>query len=79
MKKCLGCRYAEWQKMSNGRLHPSGDGRCSFPVVMPVMPVAFYFVAGPPKPSGGYIRRNEEFNDHCPCFNPPNNNLSGGR
>lgn len=28
--KCDGCKYAEWQLTKNGRLHPSGDGKCTY-------------------------------------------------
>jgi len=27
---CLDCKFADWNRTANGRLHPSGDGRCSW-------------------------------------------------
>ncbi len=27
---CATCRHAEWERTANGRLHPSGQGRCTF-------------------------------------------------
>lgn len=27
---CERCRFALWDKTSNGRRHPSGDGRCTW-------------------------------------------------
>jgi hypothetical protein len=74
MKTCKGCKWAEWKKTANGRLHPSGDGLCAFPVKAPVLPSCI---------SGSYglrdirrdmesahrgISRNRELRDHCPCY-----------
>lgn len=68
MKKCVGCRFAEWNRTKAGRLHPSGDGRCNFNTALPVLPASMFWI---PKPciGGGYINRREEFRDHCPCYN----------
>lgn len=27
---CEQCKYAEWKRTKNGRLHPSGQGRCAW-------------------------------------------------
>ena len=27
---CLTCKLANWKKTANGRLHPNGQGRCSW-------------------------------------------------
>lgn len=77
MKTCDGCKYAEWRKTSNGRLHPSGDGMCAYPWTLPKLPASMYFVGGEPRPSGGVIRRKEEHKDHCPYWNPANGELTG--
>lgn len=69
MKTCAGCKYAEWVRTKSGRLHPSGAGRCAFPVKPQVLPAAFYYIH-PPKPLGGQITRREEWADHCPCYAP---------
>jgi len=70
MKTCIGCKYAEWDKTKAGRLHPSGDGRCKYKIVMPVIPAAFSWLGlgNPPHPLGGHISRRKELRDHCPCF-----------
>lgn len=35
MKNCTNCKHAQWNKTAAGRLHPSGDGRCGYPVQLP--------------------------------------------
>jgi hypothetical protein len=27
---CESCRFAEWRRTTNGRRHPSGDGKCTW-------------------------------------------------
>ena len=68
MKTCNGCKYAEWHKTKGGRLHPSGDGRCTFPWKMPPLPACKYFIGGVMAPVGGSINRKEEFKDHCTYY-----------
>jgi len=65
---CLNCRYANWSKTRAGRLHPSGDGRCSFAWLPPPVPKAFYWLGygTSPKPSGGMIDRRKPHGG-CPC------------
>ena len=36
--KCLGCKFAEWKRTSNGRLHPDQSGRCNWSVTIQVPP-----------------------------------------
>lgn len=67
MKDCNGCKYAEWAKTKNGRLHPSGDGDCSKLIKIPNIPNAFYYI-NKPTISGGYINRNRTFSTHCPYY-----------
>jgi hypothetical protein len=31
LSACVGCVHAEWDKTTNGRRHPSGNGKCAFP------------------------------------------------
>ena len=67
---CLTCAYAEWEKTFNGRLHPSGDGRCGFKFEMPKLPSSMYWVGCEPTPSGGYINRRKApsvLRAGCPC------------
>lgn len=72
MKTCKGCKWAEWKKTSAGNLHPSGDGACTFPIKLPVTPLAFRWgwAEKPPTPYGGRITRRIDFKDHCPCYTP---------
>ena len=69
MKNCLLCKYADWQKTAAGKLHPSGDGKCTYPWKMPPLPASMYwFGTGQPKPCGGYINRKNELKDHCTYY-----------
>jgi len=79
MKTCTGCKYADWRKTSNGRLHPSGIGRCAFLWTAPRLPAAFYFINGIPKPSGGMIDRKRELAEHCPYWNPDESRRTSGK
>ena len=67
MKNCTDCKYAEWQKTATGRLHPSGDGLCAYPYVMPALPASMYWI-GKTHPSGGAINRKKDLSDHCAYF-----------
>jgi len=70
MKNCTGCKYACWNTAKSGRLHPSGDGRCNFPIKIPVLPQAFYWIGGNPSPLGGSINRHGELKEHCAYYEP---------
>lgn len=67
MKSCVGCKYAEWKTTTTGRLHPSGDGKCTYQYKVPPLPGCMYFIHDP-KPIGGDINRREELMSHCPYF-----------
>ena len=67
MKNCLYCKFAEWKRAADGKLHRSGEGRCTYKVKLPVLPLSFYF-NDPPKIRGGVINRNNYFEDHCPYY-----------
>lgn len=56
---CRDCKFADWQRTANGRLHPSGDGRCTAPVKIQTLPKSMYWIGTAPTPSGGYISRKE--------------------
>ena len=63
---CIGCKYANWQKTSNGRLHPNGEGKCTYVFPdMPVLPMSFMWGYSyndrPPCPKGGRINRTPRF------------------
>lgn len=70
MKSCKHCRYAEWNRTASGRLSPTGDGRCAFPIRMPAIPAAFYFVGSSERPPvvGGFVNRHRELKRDCPTF-----------
>ena len=69
MKKCTTCKYAEWGRTISGRLHPSGRGKCGYPVrdLIKELPSAYYYL-GAPTIFGGNINRHEELHEHCPYF-----------
>lgn len=68
MKNCINCKYSIWDKTKDGKLHPSGNGRCTFHIKMPQLPVSMYWIGGEPSPYGGSISREEEFKKDCACF-----------
>lgn len=70
MKYCDDCKWAEWKRTANGRLHPDKTGRCVFEIKIPVLPLAFRWGFGQMWPiiGGGYIERKRELRDHCPTW-----------
>lgn len=75
MPDCTTCAYAEWNRTKTGRLHPSGDGKCTWDGWKKwVLPKAFYYVWSgctkvAPPPSGGHINRKNPHMD-CPYYQP---------
>jgi len=73
MNSCLNCKFAEWRRTANGRLHPDQTGRCRW--VMPdiKIPSAFYwngFIGRKEVPApcgGGFIERDLPHAD-CPTW-----------
>ena len=65
MKTCVGCKYALWKYAKGLRLHPSGDGTCKYPYNVPKLPASMYWIGATPMPSGGYINRRKDFEEHC--------------
>lgn len=63
---CLTCRFANWRKTSGGKLHPSGDGRCTWKMPEIKLPASMYFISHSPNPSGGFIYRKERIVTECP-------------
>jgi len=55
MKSCAGCEYALWGRTNAGKLHPSGDGTCTFKVKIPPLPVSMFwdYAGNKPRASGG--------------------------
>jgi hypothetical protein len=68
---CNECKYAEWQMTAKGIKHPSGDGKCAYPVKMPQLPKSRYWFGGEePRSPGGYITRRRNTCEGCPCYAP---------
>jgi hypothetical protein len=68
---CITCKYADWYKTKNDRLHPGGDGRCRWAMPAVNLPIAFYYIGqgdmhAIPTPSGGYINRKRS--KPCPAW-----------
>jgi hypothetical protein len=72
MKTCNGCKYAKWKRTKTGKKHPSGEGRCTYEVKLPVMPNSKYFstFSGSVSIDGGLINRKKQYDNHCPCYCP---------
>ncbi len=68
MKTCKDCKYAEWKRSSNGRLHPDKSGSCNYPYAIPALPQSKYWIGGQPSPCGGQIERGKDLKDHCIYF-----------
>ena len=65
--QCITCAYAQWERTKNGRLSPTGSGRCTWKFHCPI-PVSMYWIGkSSPEPAGGYINRHEKLK-HCPCY-----------
>ena len=67
MKHCTDCKHAEWRRTASGRLHPSGDGKCTVPYKVPPLPACMYWLMTP-TPMGGRINRKQELRDHCTYY-----------
>ncbi len=76
MKSCDNCKYADWKRTRNGRLHPSKEGRCTFKYKIRPMPNAMWIVVFHGSPSndtvvtGERIYRGGEYQRHCPTYAP---------
>lgn len=71
MRSCVECKYADWHRTANGRLHPDGEGRCTFEVKIPAIPASMswgYSSTDKPHIGGGYINRKRELSKDCPCY-----------
>lgn len=58
MNTCINCRFAKWDRTANGRLSPTGSGRCIWQMPELKIPKCKYFHA-PLIPSGGHIDRHD--------------------
>jgi hypothetical protein len=62
MNVCETCKHALWKRTAT-----SGDGKCQWPKVEPVIPACMYFL-GSTQPSGGYINRKTHKFQACPTW-----------
>jgi hypothetical protein len=65
--QCETCKFAEWKRTANGRLHPDKSGKCTRLIAHPLdfrVPAAFYWHSVP-NPLGGYIQRGEKDRSKC--------------
>lgn len=77
MADCKDCKFASWQRTTTGRLHPSGDGRCTWQGWTEwKMAAAFYYIGcrdmrSVPTPDGGHINRKTPIKaSECQVFQP---------
>ena len=68
MKECLNCKYAKWHRSKNGRLHPSGEGECTYRYKPQPLPNAFFWLFNTAHPLGGQINRKKQYEKDCPYF-----------
>jgi hypothetical protein len=69
---CVGCKYADWKRTRSGKMHPSGEGRCTYMKRNTLdirIPAAFFWVDGSqPTPVGGRITRRDTGNVIDVCW-----------
>ena len=63
MKNCTKCKYAEWEKTKTGRLHPSGEGKCTYPYFFGKLPASMCWINC--HVSGGNINRRIDLEEDC--------------
>lgn len=69
MKNCTDCKYAEWKRNKNGKLHASGEEKCIYPWKCPPLPASMYWLfMDAPRPSYGYINRKVDNKEDCVYF-----------
>lgn len=71
MSNCKECHFAVWRKTKTGKLHPSGEGKCTCkPWEKWQIPVAYYYIHSRKiiPPEGGYINRRTPHEGKCPFF-----------
>jgi hypothetical protein len=70
---CLNCANADWYRTKTGKLHPNGQGKCTWKMPVIEIPKAFYYMYEKrtvPSPTfGGAIDRKDPHTD-CPCWVP---------
>jgi Holliday junction resolvase-like predicted endonuclease len=77
--KCDSCKYAEWNRTSNGRLHQNKMGKCTLKKTLKIPASAEYYVKQRCKTGtldfvvdGGFIERGHVF-EQCAYYTPEGN------
>lgn len=65
---CVGCRFADWVRTSNGRLHPSGLGKCTWSKTFRIAPTSANNLKTSVDFKGGCIDRKDDGFKECPVF-----------
>lgn len=74
--KCDDCKYADWLRTSNGRMHPNKQGQCTVKKKVPIPQSASGFLwdvrhrleNGVLTIEGGGIERGETLRDKCAYY-----------
>lgn len=70
---CLGCKYADWRRNADGKLHKSGEGRCTAPFSLKLdIPAAFYELQQT-RIGGGFVHRSAKPVLSCNFFTSKEN------
>ena len=70
--KCTECKLAEWDRTKDGRLSPSGDGRCTWEKTFRVA-ASTRLISKDARFFGGYICRKRDYEHptkRCGVFQP---------
>lgn len=74
---CLKCDHANWLRTNSGRLHPSGQGKCTWQrtIQTPAAGLSrgvFGFAdrGDPLTLEGSNLWRNDDIHTKCPTFQP---------
>jgi len=70
MTGCDDCRYADWHRTADGKLHPLRGGKCTYQVTLKDLPVVCRWFYEPPTCIGGYIERGSGHGLECVYWAP---------
>ena len=74
--KCMDCKFAQWKRTSNGRLHPDKSGRCTWEQTMHISAAVYsWHVTDSARQNGvtfkgGWIGRDDTHLRECKVFQP---------
>ena len=69
--QCMTCQFANWRKTASGKMHPTGEGKCTYALSEMIIPASYYWIGfreKGPMPSGGRIDRRAPFSRRCPTY-----------